>query len=175
MQFATLDIVIVAVVLLSAAIGLVRGLVKEVLSLAAWGLAFIAGIYFAPLLAPQFPDAWGGESVRTVIAFALLFIGTLIAAGVARWLIAQLIDATGLSSTDRVLGFVFGGLRGLLICVVGLMALQQIASDAQWWHASVLQGELLAFEDDVSDALAALREFISGSAAGLNEAAGNRG
>ena len=175
MQFATLDIVIVAVVLLSAAIGLVRGLVKEVLSLAAWGLAFIAAIYFAPTLAPEFPDTWGGESVRTVIAFALIFVITLIAAGVARWLIAQLVEATGLSSTDRLLGFVFGGLRGLLICVVGLIALQQIASDAQWWHASVLQGELLAFEDDVTSALAAVREFFSDSAAGLSGAAGGRG
>ena len=162
MEVATLDIVIATVVLLSAAIGLVRGLVKEVLSLASWVLAFILAAYFATDLALQMPETWGADAVRTVMSFGIIFIGTLILAGVVQWVIGRLIDVTGLSSTDRLLGLVFGGARGLLVAIVMLMGLQQIASDAQWWHASLLQGELLAFEDDVTGLLYRVREMFNG-------------
>ena len=57
MMFATLDIVIAAVVLLSAIIGLVRGLVKEVLSLVSWGLAFVVAIFFSAEVGAILPDS----------------------------------------------------------------------------------------------------------------------
>ena len=132
------------------------------LSLASWGLAFILAIYFSADLALQMPAAWGSGAVRTLMSFGVIFVGTLILAGVAQWLIGQLIDVTGLSGTDRLLGLVFGGARGLLIAIVMLMGLQQIASDAQWWHASVLQGELLAFEGDVTGLLHRVRDMFEG-------------
>ncbi len=162
MQVATLDIVIATVVLLSAAFGLVRGLVKEVLSLVSWALAFILAAYFSTDLAVQMPETWGSDAVRTVMSFGVIFIATLILAGVAQWLVGQLVDVTGLSSTDRLLGLVFGSARGLLIAIVMLMGLQQIASDAQWWHASMLRGELLAFEGDVTGLLHQVRDMFNG-------------
>ncbi len=159
MAVAGLDIVIATVVLLSAVIGLVRGLVKEVLSLAAWVLAFVVAMYFSPYVALNLPTTWGAESVRMVIAFATLFIATLILAGVAQWLIAKLVETTGLSGTDRFLGFLFGSARGLLVAIVMLMILREMASDAQWWQASMLQEQLLAFEGDVRDLLQRAKEL----------------
>ncbi len=160
MDVAVLDIVIVTLVLLSAAIGLVRGLVKELLSLISWAVAFVVAIYFSSVLAEQMPDTWGSISVRTVIGFAVLFIGTLILAAVVQWLVAQLIATTGLSGTDRFLGLLFGSARGLLVCVVLLIGLREIAGETAWWQASVLQGELLAFEDDVRELLGRARDIV---------------
>jgi membrane protein required for colicin V production len=157
---AGLDIAIVTVVLLSAAIGLVRGLIKEILSLVSWGAAFIIAIYFSPMAAAELPAAWGSESIRLVIVFAGLFITTLVAAAIGQWLIAQLVSSTGLSGTDRLLGFLFGSARGLLICVVVLIGLREIAADRSWWQASVLQAELLAFEDEVRDLLGRARDMV---------------
>ena len=119
MGIAGLDIVIGVVVLLSALIGLVRGLIKEVLSLLSWVAAFIIAIYFSAQVAAYVPESWANESIRIVIAFVLLFVGTLIVTGISQWLIAKLVETTGLSSTDRLLGFLFGSARGLLIAVLG--------------------------------------------------------
>ena len=94
------------------------------------------------------PSGWGAPTVRTGIAFAAIFIGTLILASLLQWLLAQLIASTGLSSTDRFLGLVFGGARGLLVCIVMLMVVREFASETVWWRDSVLQAELLAFEGD---------------------------
>ena len=79
---------------------------------------------------------------------------------IGQWLIAQLVSSTGLSGTDRLLGFLFGSARGLLICVVLLIGLREIAADRSWWQASVLQAELLAFEDEVRDLLGRARDMV---------------
>ena len=159
MQVAGLDIAIATVVLLSAAIGLARGLIKEILSLVSWTAAFVIAIYFSAMAAEQLPASWGGESIRLVIAFAGLFFATLVLAAILQWLIAQLVSSTGLSGTDRLLGFLFGSARGLLICVVVLMGLREVAADRDWWQASVLQPELLAFEDEVRDLMGRVRDM----------------
>ena len=103
MEVAGLDIAIATVVMLSAAIGLVRGLVKEVLSLVAWVLAFGIAIYFSPYVAQNLPMDWGSASVRLIIGFAVLFIATLILASIVQWLVGQLIASTRLTGTDRFL------------------------------------------------------------------------
>ena len=161
MGVAGLDIAIAVIVGLSAVIGLVRGLVKEILSLVAWVLAFVVAIYFSPVVAQYLPSGWGSDSVRLVIGFAGLFVGSLIAAALVQWLIAKLITSTGLSGTDRFLGFLFGSARGLLITVVILMGAREVVAERSWWQASVLQGELLAFEDEVRDLLGRARVLVS--------------
>lgn len=161
MALAGLDIAIAIIVLLSAVIGLVRGLVKEVLSLVSWFAAFLVAIYFSSTLAAQMPLSWGADSVRLAIGFAALFIATLILASLIQWLIAKLIVSTGLSGTDRTLGFLFGSARGLLICVIVLLGLREVASEREWWQASVLQGELLAFEDDVRDLMGRAKDLVN--------------
>lgn len=143
-DLATLDIVLLIVILLSALIGLARGLVKEILSLAIWAAAFLVALYFASSvgarLAPNLGDAAG------VAGFAALFITVLIAGALVQWVFAKLIETTGLTGTDRFLGFLFGSARGLLVCVVAAIALQPFLGGADWWQASKLGPELAGLE-----------------------------
>ena len=115
-----LDYVVIAVIVFSMAWGAWRGLVHEVLSLAGWIMAFIAGNLFAAPLSEMFPAAMRPE-LRVVVAFVLIFVGTLVLAALASALVTKFIKVSVLHSLNRWLGALFGLLRGLLIVVVRAM------------------------------------------------------
>ena len=163
---ATADIVILGVVLLSALIGLVRGLLKEVLSLATWTAAIGLALYFAPEASVYLAGVISDEVIRLVAAFAGIFLGALIVGGLVQWLIGALVKGTGLTGTDRFLGFVFGSARGVLVCLVGLIAIRSFAQSADWWQASLLVPELLAFEHVLHDGLGKSTEWLSKAGVG---------
>ena len=158
---STPDIVILIVVLVSALIGLVRGILKEVLSLASWVAAFILALYFAPMVADYLTDQLADPAIRLVVGFAGVFVATLIAGGVVQWLLRKLVDSTGLSGTDRFLGFLFGSARGVLVCIIGLIVLRPYAEHSDWWRASEFAPELLAFEQDVLELLGNAKQAAS--------------
>ena len=112
-----LDYVVIAVIVFSMAWGAWRGLVHEVLSLAGWIMAFIAGNLFVARLSEMFPAAMRPE-LRVVVAFVLIFVGTLVLAALASALVTKFIKVSVLHSLNRWLGALFGLLRGLLIVVV---------------------------------------------------------
>jgi membrane protein required for colicin V production len=112
-----LDYVVIAVIVFSMAWGAWRGLIHEVLSLAGWIMAFIAGNLFAAPLSETFPAAMRPE-LRVVVAFVLIFVGTLVLAALASALVTKFIKVSVLHSLNRWLGALFGLLRGLLIVVV---------------------------------------------------------
>jgi len=143
------DIVIVIVIGLSAVIGLMRGLLREVLSLIAWVGAFILALYFSPQVARSLEAMLSNDSVRLVAAFAGIFITVLILASLVQWLLGKLVSATGLTGTDRMLGFVFGGARGVILSIVILIALRPFAETTEWWRSSMLIPQLAAFESEV--------------------------
>ncbi|MEN9538798.1 MAG: hypothetical protein RLZZ126_1033 [Pseudomonadota bacterium] len=137
-EIAALDWVLVAVLLASVGLGLWRGIVFELMSLAAWFVAFVAAQWFGPDLARLLPMAGASEAVRFAAGFALTFIGALFAAGIVAALAKKLVAATGLAPFDRVLGGLFGMVRGLLLLlaaavVVGLTPLKSSA----WWQQSM--------------------------------------
>ena len=148
-MIAAADIAILVVVLLSAVIGLVRGLFREVLSLATWLAAFLFALFFAPaggeMLSGQIQD----HSIRLIAGFFIIFLLTLILGGIVQWLVKQLVTSTGLTGTDRFLGFLFGSARGVLVCIIALIAVRPFVEESDWWRASVITPELLAFEQDV--------------------------
>jgi membrane protein required for colicin V production len=111
-----LDYAVIAVLLLSIAWGAWRGLVHELLSLAGWIMAFLAGNLFAAPLAEMFPAAVRPE-LRVVIAFVLIFVGTLVVAALLSALLTKFLKVSVLHSLNRSLGALFGLLRGLLIIV----------------------------------------------------------
>jgi len=110
-----IDYVIIGIIALSAIISVVRGFVKEVLSLAAWVLAFWVALTFSPQLSVLLSDYIATPSVSLFAAFAALFIVTLILSALVNHLIAAIVEKTGLSGTDRMLGVIFGLLRGAAI------------------------------------------------------------
>ncbi|WP_162956337.1 CvpA family protein, partial [Pseudomonas aeruginosa] len=83
-----------------------------------------------------------------IAACALLFIATLLLGALVNYLIGELIRVTGLSGTDRFLGMVFGGARGVLLVVllVGLLSLAPVQQDP-WWQQSVLMPHFLMVAD----------------------------
>ena len=145
---AWLDIAIVAVILLSAIISLARGFVREAFSLAIWVLAFwVSWSFFRDLEVPL-RDWIGSPTARLGIAFALLMIATLIVGGLVNYLIIQLVERTGMTGTDRLIGSVFGVARGiLLVAVLVLLAGLTPLPREGWWLESSMVGyfEELAF------------------------------
>lgn len=145
---ATPDIVLAIIILLSALMGLARGLVKEVLSLVIWGAAFVAALYFGDAVGARL-GLEAGESLLRVLGFATVFIVVLIAGAIVQWLFAKLIETTGLTGTDRFLGFLFGGARGIVVCTVALIAMRPFFEDEQWWWDSRIRPQLGKLEEGV--------------------------
>jgi membrane protein required for colicin V production len=135
-----LDIAIIGLVALSAVISLVRGFVREAFSLAVWILAFwVSWSFFRDLEVPL--RAWiDSPTARLGIAFAVLMIATLTVGGLVNYLIIQLVERTGLSGTDRLIGMVFGVARGvLLVAVLVLLAgLTPLPSETWWFESSLI-------------------------------------
>ncbi|MEO8154963.1 MAG: CvpA family protein [Rhizobacter sp.] len=109
------DIVLASVLALSVIVGLMRGFVFEVLSLLGWFVAYFAAQWFAADLAPHIPVGRPGSGVNHAAAFTALFIAALLTWAVCSRLLRFLIHASPLSVPDRLLGAVFGLLRGLLV------------------------------------------------------------
>ena len=136
-----IDYIIIGIIVLSSLISLVRGFMREALSLAAWILAFWISWTFFRELAIYFEQWISVPSMRLGVAFLLLLVVTLILGGLVNYLVGQLVEKTGLTGTDRMIGVFFGIARGsLLVGITVLLAgLTAIPSDP-WWHESVLIG-----------------------------------
>ncbi|AWL12418.1 Colicin V production protein like protein [Saliniradius amylolyticus] len=134
-----IDFVILAIILLSTLISLVRGFVKEAVSLAVWFAAFFVASQFYQDLA-RFLTNFSDELLRNGVAIAILFVTTLILGALLNYLIAQMVHYTGLSGTDRALGVVFGLIRGALVVSALLFFMDAFTGfpNAQWWRESVL-------------------------------------
>lgn len=158
---ASIDLIILIVVLVSALIGLARGLLKEVLSLATWLAAVLLALYFSPAVAERLADQITDGAVRLIVAFIVIFLSTLLAGGLLQWLARALVQTTGLSGTDRFLGFLFGGLRGLVAALVVLIIVNRFTDSGEWWSTSVLVPGLLAFEQDVLALMGQAQEWVS--------------
>lgn len=136
---AVIDWVILAVLAISALISLKRGFVKEALSLAAWVLAFVVARMFSANLATLLAGTVETESLRWIIAFAVLFIGTVVIGALLSHLVVQFVHATGLTGTDRIFGMFFGLVRGLVILVAVVYGLQlTVAPNDAWWQESTI-------------------------------------
>lgn len=134
-----IDVVVIFVIFLSALFSLMRGFVKEAISLATWIMAIWLAATFAPQLADILPSAIESEAVRQAVAFGVLFILTLMVGALVNVLVTQLVHKTGLSGADRIFGIVFGILRGGLIIIVfvvigGMTPLPEM----EWWQTSTL-------------------------------------
>ena len=156
----TLDLVLIIVVMVSAVIGLARGFFREILSLVIWGGAFVAALSFGEVLGERI-GTQVGEPLGGVLGFVGVFIGVLILGALVQWGFAKLVESTGLTGTDRLVGFLFGTARGIVVCTVAIIALRPFFEDALWWRVSVFRPELAKVERSILDILTQTREYAT--------------
>ncbi|MYN08334.1 CvpA family protein ['Massilia aquatica' Lu et al. 2020] len=115
------DYLVIFVLIASVVISTMRGLVKEMMSLASWIVAFVVANAYGAQLAQMLPAMVPGEVVRLILAFIVLFIGVRILMGLLGMAVDALIKAGGLSLADRGLGGLFGLGRGLVIVLAAVI------------------------------------------------------
>ncbi len=133
------DYAVLAVVSASVLLGLWRGVVSEILALAAWVVAFLAARTAAPAVAVWLSGQIAEPGLRLAAAGVLVFVGVLLVFAIARMLLSRMLRAVGLGLLDRLLGALFGVVRGVLVVwalvlVAGLTPLPR----ADWWRDAVL-------------------------------------
>ncbi len=131
------DIAIIVVVALSTVLAMVRGVVRELVALAAWFVGIAAAISFSGAVAGQLGFINAPPLARELLAFVLILVVVLIAGALTGALLRGAVRAIGLRFLDRFLGGVFGLMRGMLAVVVfvllaGITTLPQ----RDWWQNS---------------------------------------
>jgi membrane protein required for colicin V production len=130
---AGLDIIIIIIVGVAAIGGFMRGLVQEVLSLAAWVMAALALHFLHPYLTDALRELYPVEPADTLLAFALLLMIPYAAMKVITSTASEASDGAILGPVDRVLGFGFGAVKGALIAVFAFSVLA-LGFDASWGY-----------------------------------------
>lgn len=150
MPIATPDIVILIVIGASAVIGLMRGFVRETVSVAIWIAAFLLAAWFGSKLG----DLLGlnmRDDLKHAVGMVGVFLAVILGGIFLQRFLAGLVKATGLAGFDHLVGLLFGGVRGVIVVIVVLVALRPYADGVSWWKKSQYVPVLLEFEQDVID------------------------
>jgi membrane protein required for colicin V production len=131
MPITLLDIIVLAVMLLSGLLAMIRGFMREILSIAAWGTAALTTLYAYQKLLPTAKTYFNNDTVATVAVVAGVFILTLIVVSIVTVRISDMILDSRIGALDRTLGFLFGLARGLLIMVVAFLFFAWLVTDKQ--------------------------------------------
>lgn len=131
MPITILDLVLLAVMLISGLLAMVRGFMREILSIAAWGAAALVTLYAFSKLLPTAKTYFNNDTVAAVVVVAGVFVGTLIVVSIVTVRISDMILDSRIGALDRTLGFLFGLARGLLIMVVAYLFFSWLVPDKQ--------------------------------------------
>ena len=129
MPVTILDLVLLAVMLISGLLAMVRGFMREVLSIASWAAAAILTLYAYPKLKPVVLQYFSNEIVASAICVGGVFLGTLLVVSVITIKISDTILDSRVGALDRTLGFLFGLARGLVIVVVAFLFFAWLVPD----------------------------------------------
>lgn len=124
-----LDVVLIVVMLVSALLAMIRGFIREVLSIASWIAAAVVTVYFYPKLLPMAQQHVSNDIVAKGIVIGGLFLGTLIIVSIITIKISDKILDSRIGALDRTLGFIFGLGRGLIIVVVAYLFFDWLVPD----------------------------------------------
>lgn len=135
MAIAVLDWIFIAALLASIGLGVWRGFVYEVMSVLNWLLAFVLAQWLGADVGRQLPIDSSSEALIQIIGFVLVFVVSVFIGGLIVWGIPKLIEQAGLRPVDRVLGGVFGLLRGfILLLALTVLVLMSPLKNQTWWR-----------------------------------------
>jgi membrane protein required for colicin V production len=144
------DYLIIATVIISGTVGLIRGLLREVIALITWIVAAFAAWHFAGSLEPHLGGLLAQPGVRPWVARLIIFLVVLLVGHALGVLIGHFVRLSLLTGVDRFLGLLFGLLRGVLIVGAAVIICETVRLDGEsWWHESAL----LPFGQDAADVL----------------------
>jgi membrane protein required for colicin V production len=130
-----LDLIVLAVIVISALLAMLRGFTREVMAIISWGAAAAAAVYFYPMLVPKLADPGSPiyvakETLRPYLAGAAIFFVALILVSIVTIRISDAILDSRIGALDRSLGFLFGLARGVLLCAIAFVFLNWLAPEA---------------------------------------------
>jgi membrane protein required for colicin V production len=120
MPLTLLDGIVIVIIVISAVLAMVRGFVREVLSVASWVVAAIAAYLFYEPVVPLVQPYIASDTISTIAAASVIFFIALIVASYVTMKISDIVIDSRLGTFDRLLGFGFGAVRGLLLLVVAV-------------------------------------------------------
>jgi membrane protein required for colicin V production len=133
------DYVVLFVLVCSAVIGTMRGLVREVVSLLSWIAAFMVANHYGEQMGQLLPHAIPGSTVRLIAGFLILFIGVRLLMALLAMALGSMIEAGGLTGIDRGLGSLFGLVRGavFVVALVLICGMTALPKQEFWRHAKL--------------------------------------
>lgn len=135
------DYIIIAIIVVSTLISLIKGFAQQAVSLASWLLAFYLALRFSSGLSLYLEQYIGLESARQAVAFFLIFVVVILAGAAIGFIASKLVSAAHLGLGDRLLGLLFGTVRGVVIVltVTFFLGMSPLV-DEPWWDESMLLG-----------------------------------
>ena len=144
MPITLLDGILVGFTLVSAMLAMVRGLSREILSIASWAAAAAAAFFFYPLVLPYVQPYIENEQIAMVAAAGVVFVIALIIVTLITMKIADWIIDSRIGALDRTLGFLYGAARGILVVAVGLLFFNWlVGANTPAWIANAKSRPLL--------------------------------
>ena len=136
---ATFDYVVLGIVAISLVLGLWRGVVSELIALAAWVMAFMAALEFGAPAGKLIFTGIADPAIRALAGCVLIFVGVLVLMSLVRLAVRSMVKALGLSLSDRLLGMFFGLARGMLLVMLLVAAGGMTSAPQQpWWKEATL-------------------------------------
>ena len=149
-----LDLVVLAIVLVSAMLALLRGFTRETLAILSWVAAGAAAYYLHPLALPYIRPHVPKENIAQAVAIAAVFFVALIVVSIITVKVSDLILDSKVGALDRTLGFIFGAVRGLLLAIVAFAFYGWLAPEAnqpEWVKNARMKPILEAGGDKLRD------------------------
>ncbi len=138
-----LDYAVIGVFAASLVLGVWRGLVREVISVLGWVIAFLAANLLAGPLGPAMPQVIPSPELRVAAAYLAVFVGSLVVTSLVGLLLSKIVKAVGLGGVDRMLGALFGAARGLLIVLAAALLAGLTSAPRQSFWKDSASGPLL--------------------------------
>ena len=151
MPISWLDVILIAIMLISGFLAMVRGFTREVLSIFSWAMAAIAALYLTPKYATLLEPYVGNPSIAQIAFAAGVFILTLIVVSLITFRISDSVLDSRVGALDRTFGFIFGLARGFLLVAIVFILFTALARDEPTWvrnaqSYAILQKTRIAIE-----------------------------